>query len=179
MALARSRQSVQLAFGDKMSAAMQKYLQANKGQIPTDLSQLQPYFDPPVSDEILQRWEILPIKEVPSLKVSGGDWIITQKAPVDDEYDSRVGLGPKGLSTTGSQGFAQDLMARILRSFAAANNGQPPSDPAQLLPFATTATQKAQLERIIKQFNGMTPSQRAEAQRAGEKLVREILSDSK
>ncbi|MBP9900769.1 MAG: RNA polymerase sigma factor [Verrucomicrobia bacterium] len=179
MALARLRQSVQLAFGDKMSAAMQKYLQANKGQIPTDLSQLQPYFDPPVSDEILQRWEILPIKEVPSLKVSGGDWIITQKAPVDDEYDSRVGLGPKGLSTTGSQGFAQDLMARILRSFAAANNGQPPSDPAQLLPFATTATQKSQLERIIKQFNGMTPSQRAEAQRAGEKLVREILSDSK
>jgi hypothetical protein len=181
-AMARLRQSAQLEFANKLSGATSKYLQVNNGQPPANLSQLQPYFESPVSEAILRCWDILPATEAHSLKGKGEDWMITQKAAVDDSLDSRIGIGPNGMRTTGvgSYSFAQDMMVTILKAYCAANNtGQPPKDPSQLLPFATTDKQKVQLEKIIEQFNRMTASQQAGSLQSAEKLVKEILSDSK
>jgi hypothetical protein len=124
-------------------------MRANTGQFPTDLAQLQPYFTPPVDDAILQRWEITSPKTVPNLGV-GGDGIITQRAPVDDVFDSRFGVGSSG---SGSVDFlttqTQDLVAPIYKAFLAANSGQNPTDISQLLPYATTPEQQAALQKLI------------------------------
>jgi hypothetical protein len=74
--------------------ALRQYAQINNGQFPTDLSQLKPYFESPIDDAILQRYEIVPAKSlVSSLAELGGDRLITEKAPVNKELDLRTAIG--------------------------------------------------------------------------------------
>ena len=93
-ALALLRSAAESKVASMLQKALKAYLQSSSGQMPTDLGQLQPYFDSPVEDAILQRWEIAPAVTVKSLGM-GGDVIITQKAPVDDVFDTCFGIGPK------------------------------------------------------------------------------------
>jgi hypothetical protein len=79
-------------------SALKEYVKVNNGQFPTDLSQMKLYFDSPIDDAILQRWEIIPVTSVNPLIVKsgvdmGGAWVITQKAPVNAEWDARVLIG--------------------------------------------------------------------------------------
>jgi type II secretory pathway pseudopilin PulG len=74
-------------------SALRKYAPDNDGQFPTDLSQLKPYFKSPIDDAILQRYEILPASSlIPELQ-PGGDWVITQAAPVNAALDLRMAYG--------------------------------------------------------------------------------------
>ncbi len=89
---------VEDTFGKMAMNALQKYIQANNGQFPTDLSQLQPYFNTPVDDAILERYEIVPANTIPKAKEMSGSWLIVQKARVDenDKNDGREVIGPNG-----------------------------------------------------------------------------------
>lgn len=49
--------------------------------------QLQPYFESPLDNIVLQRWKVAPADEVPNVRL-GDDWVVTQKSPVDEDYDS-------------------------------------------------------------------------------------------
>jgi chromosome segregation ATPase len=80
-----------------LQPALKQYLEANNRELPTDLSQLQPFFMSPVDDAVLQRWEVMSAERMKSLGFSG-DTIISQKAPVDEVYDTRFGIGPNGFS---------------------------------------------------------------------------------
>ena len=74
--------------------ALKQYAQANGGQFPSDLSELKPFYASPIDDGMLQRWQIVPAKSlVPFLAERGGDWLITQKAPVNKKFDSRHAIG--------------------------------------------------------------------------------------
>ncbi len=92
-ALSELRRFVEDRFAGMAMEALTRYMQANNGQFPTDLSQLQPYFKSPIDNAILQRYEIVPAKPFsdPPLEMVVGDWIIVSKAPVDS-MDSRVGI---------------------------------------------------------------------------------------
>jgi hypothetical protein len=129
--------------------ALTGYMQGNNEQVPTDLGQLQPYFDAPVDDAILQRWEIAPAKTVPSL-VMGGDVIITQKAPVDDVFDSRFGIGPQGY---GNADFLyheiSEAMTPVWDAYRAAHSGQGPNDTSQLEPYVITPEQRAAFDKLM------------------------------
>ncbi|MGA2541310.1 MAG: sigma-70 family RNA polymerase sigma factor [Verrucomicrobiota bacterium] len=82
---------------DILWAALRKYAPDNNGQFPTDLSQLKPYFKSPIDDAILQRYQILPASSlVPELQ-PGGDWVITQAAPVNPALDLREACGLTGM----------------------------------------------------------------------------------
>ena len=77
--------------------ALRKYAPDNNGQFPTDLSQLKPYFKSPMDETILKRYEILPSSNlVPELQ-PGGDWVITQAAPVNPSLDVRTACGLTGM----------------------------------------------------------------------------------
>jgi serine/threonine protein kinase len=70
--------------------AVEKYVNDNAGQVPTNVSQLRPYFKMPVDDAILQRYAILPAAAV-DMKISPAvKWVIAEKAPVDPDYDERL-----------------------------------------------------------------------------------------
>ena len=94
-AMADLRDSASSTFlTEALRPALKHFEQANNGQFPTDLNQLKPYFDPPVDDAVLQRWEVAPKSTVPNVDV--GDPIITQISAVDPEYDARRVFGPSG-----------------------------------------------------------------------------------
>jgi uncharacterized protein YoxC len=94
-ALAGLRDAGESKFYKMAVPALYEYMKANNGQFSTDLSQLRPYFGSPVDDAILQRWEIVPSDTLPDWKVVG-DWVITQSAPIDPEYDRRLGFSVSG-----------------------------------------------------------------------------------
>jgi RNA polymerase sigma factor (sigma-70 family) len=54
----------------------------------TNLSQLNAYFDMPISNDLLDRWEILPVSSEQSKRMYG-NWLITEKEPLDQQFDSR------------------------------------------------------------------------------------------
>jgi RNA polymerase sigma factor (sigma-70 family) len=137
----------------KMAAMMRKalaaYMQGNNKQAPTDLGQLQPYFDAPVDDAILQRWEIAPAKTVSNLRM-GGDVIITQKAPVDDVFDTRFGIGPNGYGNTDFlSGETQAAMTPVWEAYQATHNGQLPNDTSLVEPYLTTPEQRAAFDKLM------------------------------
>jgi RNA polymerase sigma factor (sigma-70 family) len=128
-----------------LQPALKEYSTVNNGALPADLSQLQPYFGSAVDTAILQRWEVAPAATVQALGM-GGDVIITQRAPVDDIYDTRYGLGPNGYGSTDFlSSLTRDALAQVNRAFAAANNGRYPDDLSQLLPYAATPAQQSAL----------------------------------
>jgi hypothetical protein len=95
----RSRMSILRGYGETAFASMalkalKQYAKANPGRFPTEVSQLQPYFESAIDAAILQRYEVVPAKSlVESLAETGGDWLITQKAPVNKAWDSRAAIG--------------------------------------------------------------------------------------
>jgi RNA polymerase sigma factor (sigma-70 family) len=46
-------------FANKMVNALRKFIEANAGELPTQVTQLKPYFIGPVGDDVLERYEML------------------------------------------------------------------------------------------------------------------------
>ena len=148
-ALASLRDAGENKFGNIVETALQKFYQANGKQFPTDLAQLKPYFDSPVDDAILQRWEITSANTVPNLGM--GNPIITQKAPIDDMFDQRIAIGPYGYGSTDFlSSEIKSTLGPVFQAFQDANNGQESTNPSQLLPYTSTAEQKALLQKLMQ-----------------------------
>jgi hypothetical protein len=157
-AMSALRAAAENEFAGKLQPALQRYMAANNNQFPTDMNQLQSYFNPPVDPAILQRYEVAPASTAPNVKL-GGDRIITPTAAVDDDYDTRPVIGPDGYGSNGAPGAYDPvpystLMVPVLNAYMAANNGLHPSDPSQLLPYATTQSQRAALQKVIQFKSG-------------------------
>jgi hypothetical protein len=72
--------------------ALRGYAAANGGQLPTDISQLKPYFfNVGISDDVLQRYQIVKTENVHDLHL--GDVLIAEKAPVDEQNDTLFAFG--------------------------------------------------------------------------------------
>jgi RNA polymerase sigma factor (sigma-70 family) len=142
------RDAAENKFALMIQKALKNYRRANQ-QMPTDMNQLQPYFDTPVDEAILQRWEVAPAETIQSLGL-GGDVIITQRAPVDDVFDNRFGIGPEG---TGSTDFLSHEVAKTMdplyTAFKAEHNGHWPDDVSQLQPYVTTPEQQAAWQKLM------------------------------
>ena len=96
-ALANLRSLAKRRFGTMAAYALDSYIEANQGQLPADVAQLEPYFDEPTDDAILQRYRMLysgPTNSLPP----GATWVISEMAPVDRDYDSHLYVAPGGRS---------------------------------------------------------------------------------
>jgi len=69
-----------------MTPALRGYAAANGGQLPTDISQLKPYSIVGMSDDVLQRYQIVKTGNVNDLHQ--GDVLVAEKAPVDEQNDT-------------------------------------------------------------------------------------------
>src|SRR6185369_2528830 len=92
-AMSTVRANAELRALDLLAGALRNYGKANNGRFPTALSQLSPYFRSPVDDAILDRYEIVRADSLVSNLQQGEDWVITQKAPVDETWDARLTIG--------------------------------------------------------------------------------------
>jgi hypothetical protein len=96
--------------GGLIQNSLQKYSDANNGQFPTDLSQLQPYCDPNVEVILEQFYEIKPASILPATQVKDfsikTDWVVTRKKRVNVNSTSRTAFFASGCvswqSTTGA-----------------------------------------------------------------------------
>ena len=89
------RGNAEMKFAQMTSKALKQYAQANDGRFPSELSQLTAYYERAMDEAILQRYTILPAKSLTFLAGDwkGGEWVVTQKAPVNRKYDGRVAIG--------------------------------------------------------------------------------------
>lgn len=148
-ALSTLRTAGERKFSSMLKKALTGYMRSNNGQFPTELTQLQQHFDSRVEDAILQRWDIAPASTAKSLRL-GGDQIITQKAMVDDVFDTRFGIGPNGSGSTDYlSGEIEGVMKPVRDAFRAANQGQWPTATSQLQPFVSTPDQQVALQKLM------------------------------
>jgi hypothetical protein len=148
-AASRLRNAADGYFTQKAFPALQRYAKAHDGKFPSDITQLQSYFEPPIDPALLQRWAVKPAKDAPGIKL-GGDWVITQKSSVDEEMDQRTAISASGYGSYGT-GFDPDAqkLEAVATAFVAAF-GRAPKSMAELLPYATTPEQKAALRRQME-----------------------------
>ncbi len=159
-ALGEVRKRAEGYFTKRFQSALNTYMGDNNGQWPTDLAQLKSYFNPPVEDTILQRWVIVPKTTFPGREFAG-DLVLTEKSPVDADFDHRWtidgpfsgGVGPYNYQPSESQMELQTLKTSLepaLKAYSAANGGKEPHDPYQLQPYVSDSTQSSALQRFIQ-----------------------------
>jgi len=149
-ALASLRHRAEADFANQISRALQKFMKDNNAQFPSDFYQLQPYFENPVSDAILSRWQVLPQSALPSYPNMGGDFAITEKAPIDPNLDFRFIIGPDGYSNNSYLNPDMETLTPAIKAFTDANNGKKPTDFSQIQPFLTTPKQEAAFQKLIQ-----------------------------
>lgn len=149
-ALALLRNTAIRKFVVMLRPALNKYLQDHAGKFPLDPSQLQTYLDRPMDHAIWQRYEVVPAAAISNIKMGGG-WAITQKSPVDEEYDLQFVIGSDGYGSRDYYSVAlRAQMAPVIKAFSLANPGKNPTDVAQLLPYATTPEQQAAIQKAMQ-----------------------------
>jgi len=89
------RANAESKFAQMTYTALKQYAQASDGWFPTELSQLTSYYGSSVDDAVLDRYTIVPAKSLSFLKGDwkGGEWVVTQRAPVNRKYDARIAVG--------------------------------------------------------------------------------------
>jgi RNA polymerase sigma factor (sigma-70 family) len=101
-ALSNLRHVAKDDFSPQIGRALRQYAQANNDQLPTDVSQLKPYVEPPVDDAVFQRYHMLKSGSVKDLQPN--EPVVAESAPVDDQYDDLFQIG---LNSNTSQGTGQ------------------------------------------------------------------------
>jgi RNA polymerase sigma factor (sigma-70 family) len=158
-ALGGVRSEATLTFAQMMRQALLRYMQANNGNFPTDPSQLKPFFDTPIDDAILQRYEVLNkeqrsvswlqnavIAEKPSAVISSRGFT-GQPVAIGPQY---ITVAP--LPETKHFTFPKELLP-AMQAYQDANNRQSPSDYSELKPYVTTPEQAAALQKFLNQLN--------------------------
>jgi hypothetical protein len=167
-ALAKLRDKGGSRFASKLGGPLGKYMQANNGQWPSDIFQLESYFDPPVDHALLERWEIVPKTAFPGREFAT-DWVITEKSAVDLEFDYRHIVDspssmsggrwhPYGYEEKPSQEEAERAALKatldpIIQAYRLANGGAEPREGSRLQPYATTPEEQAALRRVLELMN--------------------------
>jgi RNA polymerase sigma factor (sigma-70 family) len=149
-ALGQLRGNAKSDFVRLAQQALRGFTQANDGLLPTDLSQLKPYFQTPVDDSVLNRYALLQTGKVGD--VPGGQYLVAETAPpVDDEYDTvhRFGLNDVTSSTVNR---TEDAIKQAGIQFAEANNGLLPTDASQLEPYLKQPVDSAKVQKLLNQI---------------------------
>ena len=139
------------ANGGELPADPAKFAQAvnaNSSLLPSELTQLRPYFDVPIDDTTLQRYQFL--LHPGTLHDNLSDIILKEVAPpVDTEYDTHhhMGLNSGGY---GNVNLIADAVASAAKDYAQANNGQMPSDPAQIASYLKQPLDAALVRKYLR-----------------------------
>ena len=135
-----------------LSDALTAYLKEHGDTLPAQIDELLPYFEPAIDPAILQRYEILPTDERTSIVRSGSteihfNYLIGEKSPVDLEFDH---LRRLGVSASGFTSALEVAARRAVADYTQTHNGQPPSDPAQLLPLLSQPVNPEKLREFMQ-----------------------------
>ncbi len=172
-ALAGLRDAAKNHFVSLCAQAIAKFKQTTKRDFPADLEELKPYIhwqgEAAVLDNILARYEVLPARAVPSIYL-GGDKIICEKAPVDEENDRRYVVGSGSYGGTSFKPSPFETLFPAARAYASAHQGQDTVDPSQLATYVKTDAERVALQKVsaavasYKEAYGKAPTTLTELQ---------------
>ena len=86
-------------FAELVRKAFTGYAEANEGQLPTELSQLKPYFSTAVDDAVLQRYQLAQTGKLNEVD-SKEPLIVESATPVDNQHDTFIKIRMSGTSIT-------------------------------------------------------------------------------
>jgi RNA polymerase sigma factor (sigma-70 family) len=156
-AFSNLRNTAQNKFAIQAQPALSRYMKENEGRFPADIMELEPYFKDGISREVLQRFAVVPSSEIENVSM-GGEYAISQTAPVDKEFDNRYVVGPNGYGAgSWSNGNpVQKSDAITLKpawdAFSAAN-GRAPVNASELKAFIKTPEEQAAYQRILESLH--------------------------
>jgi len=155
-ALSKLRETAENIFlNEMMKAAFKKYLAAHDDILPADLSQLKPYFELPVTDAMLQRYELLQSGEVDN----SAD-LVKLAVYADADYDSNHGMSING-AWGGRFNRVSGAVEIAAEAFAKANNGIMPGEPAQIMPYLKQPLDANTVQKYLNQIAANKSANRA------------------
>jgi RNA polymerase sigma factor (sigma-70 family) len=145
-AMSNLRNRAKSSFGGMLQKALRRYAEANGDLLPSDLSQLQPYFNQPVDDSVLKRYQLVQSGKLSDLK---GKMLVSEIAPrVDDEYDSHFEFSVNGISSRTSN-MAEDSFEAAMTAYANANGGQLPRTAEQVGAYLTQPLDPSRVQKFL------------------------------
>jgi hypothetical protein len=139
------RRNVKSEFAHMLQVALRGYAKANADQLPTDLSQLKPYFDKPVDDAILARYTLLQTGKVSE----ASDYLVAETAPpVDDEFDTVYKISINGVNSS-SVNRSEEAIKQAGILYAQAHNDLLPTEASQLTPFLKEPIDPAKIQKVL------------------------------
>jgi hypothetical protein len=155
---------------------LKKYRAIHDDQLPPTTTDLQPYFDVPVSEALLQRYSMAYTGNASD--VPNGKWVIKENldAAVDSDYDTTMSIGLDGsYGVSGSAGSARGkefddhvaqmikdalqiddhtahVMAEAVQAYAEAHPNQSPKDVADLQPYLSEPIDADKMQKLVNQM---------------------------
>ena len=135
--------------------ALKAYSQSHNQPL-SDPVELRPYLNLPLPDEILQRYKAVPevagtndanVAIYNGMRMLGsGRFVLQEKAPVDEDYDTWIVFTAKGGSIESGMSQLGKMVDQAMQAFNKANKGQEASTPEQLLPYFPTPVEPNRLK---------------------------------
>ncbi len=161
-AFSNARNIAKGEFGQLLQKALRGYTDANNGQLPRDLSELQPFFDRPVDDGVLQRYKLLQTGKLSD--VVNEQYLVAEIAPlVDEDNDATYEFSLTGThSHSGSP--IEDAVKEAGIKFAEEHNGLLPTDASQLAPYLKQPLDREKVQKVLSKIPaGVTTLQQLKA----------------
>jgi RNA polymerase sigma factor (sigma-70 family) len=119
--------------------AFRAYSQDHNVQSVTDVAQLRPYLNPQLDDDILQRYELVPVSASfwPEMPATMGTIVLHEKVVVDDEFDVLAEFAAGGVNFRIVANNLGKTVNDATAAFTVANRGQEPTVAGQVLPYVT------------------------------------------
>lgn len=156
LAMHQVRFNAKLRSASIISEALRKFIEANNGGWPSDVSQLKSFLDQPIEDEILQRYRILDKSEAQSGWLNG--MVLTEKVAGNVWQETQIAIGPTNygggpVAAPVALTFPQVLVP-AMKAYQAQHPQQVPTDMNELRPYLTTPEQEAALDKLVKAWQG-------------------------
>ncbi len=134
-------------FGSMMRNAMRRYAEANGDMLPTDITQLQPYFEQPVDVAALQRYQMAAAGTVADV---GRDKILIREIdpPASDDYYSHFEFSLNGTSSHSGSRIG-DALEQAAVAYANANAGLLPKTPEQLTAYLQQEVDPSRMQKFL------------------------------
>lgn len=144
------REVAQRKFGLRINDALRAFQKGTGRAMPTELSELLPYFSSPPDPAMLNGWTLIPATSLPSLWFEG-EVAITQKAAIDEVLDVRFGIGQNGFGSADFSALDTGTeLQRLNQAYMDDHNGEWPPDISGLLDYAKTPREIELVNRFIE-----------------------------
>lgn len=140
-------------FLNLMRTALKSYIASHDGMLPPDLFTLKSYFQAPVTDEMLQHYQLV---QTGALSNDWSQTLVKKTLIVDPDYDSNQEMSMSG-GGGGSWNSVQRAVQTAAAAFSADNGGQFPTDPSQIASYLNSPIDSATVQKYLAEVNSDPP----------------------